>query len=112
MATGTAFGGRCYVSAAEAVDAYYSAKAPDVVSGSISYMTIFMKDSDVWKSQTFSRSGVSPWSLDSVQLAPVPTLPACQSDSERFLDGQTIGWSIAAVLAVVWGFQKMKEQAR
>ena len=112
MATGTTFGGRCFASDAEAVDAYYSAVPPNVVSGVTSYMVQFVKDAGIWKTQSFSRTGINPWVLESMQIAPVPMFASCDGSDQQFADGLGVGWAIVGVVVIAWGFNRMKEQMK
>lgn len=112
MASGTSFGGRCYATSQQAVDAYFASIAPDVVSGETSYMTEFVLDSGVWKSRSYTRSGGDPWSLQSSVVVPLPVLPSCDSDGELFLDGQVVGWGLAALMVAAWSYRVIREQAK
>lgn len=103
MAAGFEFQGRCHASAADAVDAYYTAAVPQIVSGTVSYATTFTKVGAVWKAQGYSIDAAGLWTLRYETLAPEPAFPDCDT-AESFQDGMTVGWGIAAAMLVAWSF--------
>ena len=108
--TGAIFSGRCYMSPAEAVDAYYSQTAPAFTSGEPSYLLEVLNDAGHWMIYRWSISnGVR--TLDYTTAAPVPSFPSCDP-SEKFLDGQTLGWGIASAMVAVAALMLVRRGAR
>ena len=111
MATGIAYGGICYASQNEAIDAYYTQHKAEVIPGSPVGMLVFSKDSGVWKTQILTQTN-NLWALQSEQIAPVPTFPECQMAYQSFFDGLELGWMLILLLVTAFGLRQIREQAR
>jgi hypothetical protein len=96
---GASFGTRCYLTASEAVDAYFLSMPPQVFSGSTSYSTSFQKFGSSWYSVGFSVNSAGVWTQRYSSIAPVPSFPTCDP-SASFHDGMLIGWGISSVLVL------------
>ena len=112
MASGTLFAGRCYAQSTDAIDAYYSDAPPVMVPGSTSYLTQYAKTPAGWVIQSYTRTEPGEWVASIAQLAPVPTLAACETDAEQFSDGQFIGWSLVLVMLAAWSYRLLKGLAK
>jgi len=108
--TGAIVGAKCYNTSAEAVDAFYSASAPVLSSGSTSYLTEFVKESGAWKLKQWTITASST-TLRYSRDAPIPTFPACDP-TEKFFDGMTLGWGIAAAMIAVSALMLARRGAR
>jgi len=96
-ATGGLWGGECYPSQAEALDAFYSSKASVESPGLVTYVVQYVKDSGIWKQQSYQVDGGGVWSLRYSVAAPVVQFPACDP-VEGFTDGLAVGWMVAAAI--------------
>lgn len=109
---GALFQNVCYATNSNAADAFFMAEGVSYTAGSTSYQSWFEKNtSGVWqiKRQSISSTGVITNLTTS--NATVPTFPACDP-TESFFDGMTVGWGIALVMVIAWGFDQMKRQVR
>lgn len=109
--TGAMLGTKCHNTPAEAVDAFYSAASPSLVSGSTSYLTEFVKESGAWKVKQWTISSTGVTTLRYTQNAPIPTFPACDP-TEKFFDGMAMGWGIAAAMIAVSAVMLARRGAR
>lgn len=105
---GAEFQGRCYVSAADAADAYFSSHVPNVVSGPTSYVLRFEFDAGVWKSVGYSIDSQGTWTQHYAISAPLPAFPEC-NPAEGFNDGMVIGWGIASAMIAVWAITHLRK---
>lgn len=108
MAAGFEYQGRCYGSAADAADAYFSSQSVQIVSGSTSYATEFSKVGGVWKSVGYTINSSGTWTQRFSTNATVPTFPSCDT-AEQFNDGLIIGWGIASAMVAAWAFNYMRQ---
>lgn len=108
--TGAVLGTRCFASADDAADAYFSGAAPSLVAGSTSYLNQFVKVSGVWNLKQYSIDSGGTSTLVYTAVAAVPAFPSCD-ESAPFLDGMSIGWAISAALVAVACFKLMQKAA-
>jgi len=108
---GSLVNGKCYASPQSANDAYFGAMTPVVqVAGSATYYTYYTNISGTWVMVRDNiSSGGTKGSWTNVTM-PVPIFPSCTDDA--FVDGMTVGWGIALVIVMAWGFKMMRRQAR
>lgn len=108
---GALLGTICYPSQADAVNAYFSGKGPSFTVGETSFISWYEQVSGVWKikRQSISSTGVVTNLTESI--ATLPTFPTCD-ETATFTDGLTVGWGIATVMVLAWGFSKIRQQAR
>lgn len=104
---GALLGEKCYLTQTDALDAYYSAKLPEVTAGSTSYVAEFVKVSGVWKVQrkTIATNGTVTNQTDA--NAPVITFPTC-NEAGNFQDGMTVGWGIVGAMIAAWSIAMIR----
>lgn len=110
---GAFYKGVCYENAAYATDALYSDVPPTFVAGPTEYMQTFYKlPSGAWQSLSFSKAPTATsWTFQAQANLPVHSFATCDP-STGFLDGVTVGWGVASVLAAVGALAFMKRAAR
>lgn len=101
---GSLVGTICYQSADLALDAYYAARGPSYTSGETSYLSYFEKAGSDWMIVRKSIASDGELTTLSSVVAPVVTFPDC-NPSEQFLDGMTLGWSIAAAMVAAYAIK-------
>lgn len=108
---GALLGSVCYPTQSDAVDAHFTGKGPSYTAGATSYVSWFEKVGGVWqiKRQSIASTGVIT-NLTSSN-ATVPSFPVCD-EVMPFNDGLLVGWGIATVMVMAWGFSKVRQQAR
>lgn len=107
MGIGAEFRGQCYISIAEAADAYFTGLPVQVVSGATSYATEFSKLGAVWQSKGYSISSTGVWTTRYTSTAVIPNFPVCDT-AESFNDGLLLGWGIAAAMVMAWAVSHMR----
>lgn len=105
---GAFVGNVCYSTSAQALDAYYSAKAPDYTAGEVSYLAYPFKDGATWKIQRVSIAADGTETMLAAITAPDPGFPSCDP-AESFIDGMTIGWMIAAAMIMAYAIRHLWE---
>jgi hypothetical protein len=107
MGIGAEFQGRCYISIADAADAYFTGQPVQIVSGATSYATEFSKLGAVWHSKGYSISSTGVWTTRYKSIAVVPIFPVCDT-AESFNDGLLLGWGIATAMVLAWAVSHMR----
>jgi len=104
-------GNRCYGSAGEATDAYYSTTRPALTPGTTTYESYYSVVSGSWQQ---CRSQITALGVRSGNVC-VPTASLAFKECAPegyFADGLILGWAVAGVLVVAWGFVKVREALR
>jgi len=108
---GALIGTVCHSSQADAANAFFTDGGVFFTSGAVSYQSWFELVGSVW---TLKRQSIAPdgtvTNLASV-AATIPSFPGCDP-VEPFNDGMLVGWGIATVMVMAWGFSKIRQQAR
>jgi hypothetical protein len=107
-ADGALVGGKCFVSADDATDAYYSAVAPAQTAGAVTYLSEFVKGSGGWVLRRYQVG--SDGSIGTLADAQVPAMsfPSCDPRA-AFFDGMTMGWGVVAAMAAAWAVVAMRK---
>jgi hypothetical protein len=101
---GALHGATCYQDNTAAADAYFSAAAPALTSGSTSYLSYFENSGGTWlliRKSIAENGNIS--NLSNV-AAPIPSFPEC-NPAEQYLDGITLGWGIAAATIAAYAIK-------
>lgn len=108
---GALLGAVCHPSNAVAANVYFSGSAPVLSAGSPTYVAWFEQVSGVWnlRRQAVQGDGTVQQMPDTVAV--VPIFPGCDQN-EQFNDGMLMGWGIAALMVMAWGWSKVRQQAR
>ena len=109
---GALVNGKCFTSNALAADEFFTTKDPSYTSGATSYLSWFEKSTgNVWqiKRQSIATNGTVTNLTTS--NATVPTFPVCD-EVGQFNDGLALGWLVASVIVLAWGFAQVRKQAR
>jgi len=108
---GALLGTVCYPSQTDAANVFFTEGGAFFTSGAVSYQSWFELVGSIWmiKRQSISADGTITNLVSSV--ATVPVFPVCD-DSASFNDGLVMGWGIASVMVLAWGFSKIRQQMR
>lgn len=120
MATGFAIANQCYETKQAADDAYYSAQPIIVFSSptdqqvAIIYQPTKTGFGGAWVNTFQVADVVGPgyYSQGSTDIID-RTYPTCdftspQTDTERFLDGNVLGWGVALAMVAAWAIHTMR----
>lgn len=101
----------CYETTALAVDAYYSAKEPYFyMAGTTAYFSYYSKEATSWSVERGSWSSAGDRISYTSVPAQTPSFPTCTfetpaTNEAKFADGVTIGWGIAAAMAIAYSYK-------
>ena len=98
---GSLFEGKCYLTAPQAADAFFTSKEPSYTAGATSYQSWYEKSvSGVWQIKRQSIASNGTITNLTTSTATVPTFVACD-ESGDFKDGAVIGWGVASAMILV-----------
>ena len=102
--TGALYSGRCYASATDAASAAFTGVAPVVTDGG--ELRLIEHDAGAWRLNTYD-GGV----LIASAVVPVPAFQSCDP-VQVLVDGVEMGFYLAGVWIVAFGFLLLRRQAR
>lgn len=106
---GALFNAHCYATVADASSAYYGWQPMQQTAGTTSYRNYYKWSGTVWQhiGESISSTGVvtQRWAVTAAQVG----FPMC-NESESFNDGITLGWAVAGVMVVAWGWRIVRRQ--
>ena len=111
MAAGFLHGGQCYPSLAEATAAKWSVQPAGITAGSTSYITGAEWSGTAWVLKRYTLSSTGALTLNTTTNAPVQNFPTCNT-FERFNDGMTIGWGVAAAMVCAYALRFVADRVR
>ncbi len=108
MATGSLADGVCYETALEATDAYFSGFPPFTFnSGTSTSVVSYLKVATVWNKQQVTTTNKGVVTVNYTVPVTAPVFPACDSPTEFFNTGVSVGAAIVGVLVIGWAFHAL-----
>lgn len=114
MAAGHYVNGVC-TDTALSTDSYYSQIMPifSTAGGGTEIYKVFANANGSWTLDEYTISSTGAVTLNFKSPLPIPSLASCTydpstSNTERFMDGNALGWGVALAMVAAWAIHAMR----